>query len=64
MKCPICQNEMNENCYLQDKAQSLSDFVLIKKDNNYKKTTYPLHAALCEKCGHVELFVNQKHLTK
>lgn len=59
--CPICQNNMIEDCYIKDKANTLSDYELIEKNpNTYKKTHHVLKAALCKKCGHVELYVELK----
>ncbi len=39
MKCPICHQEMSMDCYLHDKAQTLSDFIVIEKDDNLKKNS-------------------------
>lgn len=63
MQCPKCHHEMSENCYLVDKAQSLSDFIVIEKDHNLKKTQYPIQVALCKHCGHIE-FYTDIHSTK
>lgn len=59
-KCPICQAEMATNCYVKDRSSVLSDFVIVKKDENYKKTEHVMKAAVCPKCGHVELYVEIK----
>lgn len=59
-ECPKCHTEMKEDCYLKDDAQALSDFVIIEKNDDYKKTAYPLKIALCKKCGHVEFYIDIK----
>lgn len=56
MKCPVCHQEMSMDCYLHDKAQTLSDFIVIEKDDNLKKTQYPVQVALCKHCGHIEFY--------
>ncbi|MEG0276326.1 MAG: hypothetical protein RR630_04780 [Coprobacillus sp.] len=57
-KCPRCHKEMKENCYLKDNAQPISDYELIEKDDNFKKSKYPLKAAVCKSCGYVEMYVD------
>lgn len=57
-KCPRCHQEMIENCYLNDKAQPISDFVVIEKDQDFKKKEYPIKAAVCKKCGYLELYID------
>lgn len=57
-KCPRCHKEMKEECYLKDTAQAISDYTIVDKDENLKKTEYPLKAALCKTCGYVELYVD------
>lgn len=47
---------MSMDCYLHDKAQTLSDFIVIEKDDNLKKTQYPVQVALCKHCGHIEFY--------
>ena len=59
-KCPRCHDEMKENCYIKDTAQPISDFTLIEKNENLKEKEYSLKAALCKKCGYVELYVDVK----
>jgi len=56
--CPKCKAEMKENCYLKDGAHKLSDLSVVEKDENLKKQEYPLKAAICKKCGYVELYVD------
>lgn len=57
-KCPYCQQEMKTDCYLKDRGSVLSDFIIVEKDSNYKKTERIVKAALCKKCGHIELYVD------
>lgn len=57
-KCPYCHQEMENDCYLKDKGATLSDFVVIEKDSNYKKIEHIIKAAICKKCGYVELYVD------
>ncbi len=59
-KCTRCHDEMKENCYIQDSAQPISDLTLIEKNENLKKKEYSLKAALCKRCGYVELYVDVK----
>lgn len=49
---------MENDCYLKDKGATLSDFVVIEKDSNFKKTEHVVKAAICKKCGYVELYVD------
>lgn len=56
-KCPRCHQEMKEDCYVKDGAQPVYDYQIVKKDSDFKKSSYPLKAALCETCGYVELYV-------
>ncbi|MEG0365597.1 MAG: hypothetical protein RR585_02085 [Coprobacillus sp.] len=56
-KCPRCHKEMKEDCYIKDNAQPISDYELIEKDDNFKKSKYPIKGALCKECGYVELYV-------
>ncbi|MEE0967673.1 MAG: hypothetical protein U0L85_11600 [Bacilli bacterium] len=57
-KCPYCHQEMEKDCYLKDQGTVLSDFIVIEKDENYKKTEHVVKAAICKKCGYVELYVD------
>ena len=57
-KCPYCNQEMEKDCYLKDQGTVLSDFIVIEKDENYKKTEHVVKAAICKKCGYVELYVD------
>lgn len=57
-KCPRCHKEMKEDCYIKDEAQAVSDYLIIEKDEDLKKQSYPLKAALCKTCGYVELYVD------
>lgn len=59
-KCPYCHQEMKDDCYIRDKATLLNDYVVIEKDENYKKTEHVIKAAICKKCGHIELYVDVK----
>lgn len=56
-KCPYCHIEMTDDCYVRDKATALNDFVIIEKDNNYKKIEHVIKAAICKKCGHIEMYI-------
>ncbi len=58
--CPRCQCEMETQTYLVDQALQISDLHIIRKNKDYTKTDYPLLAALCPKCGHIEFFVDLK----
>ena len=58
--CPKCNGEMNMDCYIQDSAKSISNLVLIEKDNNLKKKTHLVKAALCKTCGYIELYAEPK----
>jgi hypothetical protein len=49
---------MDEESYIIDQGVSISDLVLIKKDKNYHHEKYPLKAAVCPDCGHVELYID------
>ena len=49
---------MEKDCYLKDQGTVLSDFIVIEKDENYKKTEHVVKAAICKKCGYVELYVD------
>lgn len=57
-KCPRCHKEMKEDCYLKDSSQVLSDYTVVEKDENFKKTEYLLKVAVCKSCGYVELYVD------
>ncbi|MCD7840011.1 MAG: hypothetical protein LUG46_05205 [Erysipelotrichaceae bacterium] len=57
-KCPRCHKEMQENCYIVDEAQPISDFSVIEKKPDLKKIVYPLKAAICKTCGYVETYVD------
>ena len=57
-KCPRCHHEMQEDCYLEDKAEPIYDYHVIEKKSDYKKVSYPLKAALCKSCGYVEFYVD------
>ena len=57
-KCPLCHKIMDEESYIIDQGVSISDLVLIKKDKNYHRVKYPLKAAVCPDCGHVELYTD------
>lgn len=59
-KCPRCHNEMTEDCYIVDSPQPLSDLIIIEKDETFKKTKYPLKAAICKDCGYVEFYTDIK----
>lgn len=59
-KCPYCQVNMDMDCYLKDRNSVLNDFILIKKDNNYKKSEHVLQAAMCPKCGYIEFYTQLK----
>lgn len=54
--CPNCHEEM-EDAYLVDQAIHLSDLHIIKKNEDYTKSDYPLMAAMCPQCGHIEFYV-------
>ena len=42
-KCPICQTELNTNCYVKDNGTAaLSYLELIIKNDNLKKKNYEL----------------------
>ena len=60
-KCPRCHQEMVDDCYLHDLAQPMTNYVLIEKDEDLKKTQYPLKAALCKTCGYMELYADLKN---
>lgn len=49
---------MQENCYIVDEAQVISDFSVIEKKPDLKKIVYPLKAAICKTCGYVETYVD------
>lgn len=49
---------MKEDCYLKDSSQVLSDYTVVEKDENFKKTEYLLKVAVCKSCGYVELYVD------
>ncbi|WP_231999850.1 hypothetical protein [Intestinibaculum porci] len=51
---------METQTYLVDQALQISDLHIIRKNKDYTKTDYPLLAALCPKCGHIEFFVDLK----
>lgn len=55
--CPNCKCEMDENSYLSDRGIRLSDVHIIRHNDDYTKTDYPLKAAICPSCGHVEFYV-------
>ena len=57
-KCPRCHKEMTEECYLQDSAQPISDYVVVQKNEDLKKIEYPLKVSLCKTCGYVEMYVD------
>lgn len=58
-KCPICQTELNTNCYVKDNGTAtLSYLELIIKDDNLKKTNYELKSCYCPNCGHVEFYID------
>lgn len=59
-KCPYCHQEMKNDCYLKDNASTLSDYVVIEKDYDFKKTQHIVKAAICKKCGYIELYVDLK----
>lgn len=59
-QCPKCQHEMVEDCYLHDTAQPMTQFIVIEKDENFKKTKYPLKVAICKTCGHIEFYADIK----
>ncbi len=59
-KCPYCHQEMKNDCYLKDNASTLSDYVIIEKDDDFKKTQHIVKAAICKKCGYIELYVDLK----
>ena len=56
VKCPKCGAVMSDNCYVEDAAKKISDLIIIEKDNNLKKTKYPIKAKICKTCGYVELY--------
>ncbi len=55
-KCPKCGAVMVEECYVEDAAKTISNLIVVEKDNNLKKTKYPIKAVLCKSCGLVELY--------
>ena len=55
-KCPKCGAVMVEDCYIEDAAKNISNLIIVEKDNNLKKTKYPIKAKLCKVCGYVELY--------
>ena len=55
-KCPKCGAIMVEDCYIEDSAKLISNLIVVEKDNNLKKTKYPIKAVLCKTCGYVELY--------
>lgn len=57
-KCPRCHKEMKENCYVKDNAQTISDYEIVDKGDDFKKKNYPLKVAVCKTCGYVELYVD------
>lgn len=57
-ECPKCHHEMAEDCYLSDTAQPVSNLIVIEKDENLKKTEYPVKVYMCKKCGYVELYAD------
>jgi len=48
---------MIDNCYVQDQGISISDIVIVEKDENYKKNLHPLKAAYCPECGYTEFYI-------
>ena len=54
---------MKNDCYLKDNASTLSDYVVIEKDDDFKKTQHIVKAAICKKCGYIELYVDLKENT-
>ena len=51
-KCPICQTELNTNCYVKDNGTAaLSYLELIIKN-------YELKCRYCSNCGHVEFYID------
>ncbi len=53
-KCPICQTELNTNCYVKDNGTAaLSYLELILKKKNYE-----LKCRYCSNCGHVEFYID------
>ena len=57
-KCPLCHEVMNEENYLSDQGLRLSDVLLIVRHEDYTKTSHPLKAAVCPKCGHEEFYID------
>lgn len=57
-KCPKCQSEMIEDCYLNDSAQTLSHFVVVQKDEDLKKKRYPVKVVMCKECGYLEFYAS------
>lgn len=57
-KCPRCHHEMVEDCYLHDLAQPITNFIIIEKDKDLKKTQYPVKVSLCKDCGYIELYAD------
>ena len=56
--CPNCKCQMIEDNYLSDEGIRLSDLRIIKRNDDYTKEAYPLKAAICPSCGHVEFYVD------
>ncbi|MBO6046700.1 MAG: hypothetical protein J6P61_03000 [Erysipelotrichaceae bacterium] len=56
--CLRCKHEMVENCYIQEQGVSISDVVIVEKDEDYKKILHPVKAAYCPKCGYTEFYIN------
>lgn len=55
-KCPRCHHEMAEDCYLSDTAQPVSNYIVIEKDENFKKQEHTVKVAMCKECGYLELY--------
>ena len=59
-KCPKCGAVMSKDCYIEDAAKTISNLIVVEKDNNLKKTKYPIKAMLCKTCGYVELYAEME----
>ncbi len=56
-KCPRCHKMMSDNAYLIDQGHAVSDFVIVQKSTDLKKSKKPLKVAVCPECGYVEFYI-------
>ncbi len=59
-KCLRCNTIMREDGYMEDQGVQISDFVIVEKGEDLKKTKHPIKIAICPECGYLEFYLEKK----